>query len=59
MELAYQVAGLFLALVALAAWRDRAQPHRMGRGLFWGLYASSFLAGTYLDARANGLLVVA
>ena len=59
MELAYQVAGLFLALVALAAWRDRAQTHRMGHALFWGLYASSFLAGSHLDARANGVLVVA
>lgn len=59
LELAYQVAGIFLAMVALGAWRDRAKPHRMGRALFWGLYASSFLAGSHLDARANGVLVVA
>ena len=59
MELAYQVAGMFLAMVALAARRDRTKPHRMGRFLFWGLYALSFLAGSHLDARANGVLVVA
>ncbi len=59
LEPAYQVAGLFLALVAAGCWLDRSGEHRLGRAVFWGLYALSFLAGSWLDATANGALVVA
>ena len=58
LEVAYQAAGLFLALVAAGSWFDRAGNHRLGRTVFWGLYALSFLAGSWISATANGVLVV-
>jgi len=54
----YVLAGLLFAAVAIQGALDRANPRRwLGAG-FWGLYAASFLAGSYLPDFANGVLVI-
>jgi uncharacterized membrane protein len=57
--LAYVVAGLVFAAVAVASAGDRANPKRWNNTAFWGLFAVSFLAGGRLGDFANGLLVLA
>jgi len=51
--------GLFLAGVAILSAIDHANPKRFGNAAFWGLFAASFLLGSYLGDFANGLLVLA
>ena len=55
----YDLAGLMFALIALQGAGDRTNPKRWTTSLFWGLYAVSFLAGSYLPDLANGVLVIA
>ena len=55
----YDLAGLMFAAIALQGARDRTNPKRWTTSLFWGLYAVSFLAGSYLPDLANGVLVIA
>jgi uncharacterized membrane protein len=56
---AYALAGLVFAAVAVASVGDRANPKRWNNTAFWGLFAVSFLAGGRLGDFANGLLVLA
>jgi uncharacterized membrane protein len=51
--------GLFLAAIAILSAIDRDNPKRIGNAAFWGLFAASFLFGSYLGDFANGLLVLA
>lgn len=55
----YGLAGLIYAAYAVLSVRDAANPKRLRNGLFWGLFALSFLAGDRLGDFGNGLLVLA
>jgi len=48
-----------MAGVAIVNWRDRSNPRRLNNTAFWGIYAITFLAGSYLPDLANGSLVIA
>jgi uncharacterized membrane protein len=54
----YLLAGLMFAAVAALSLRDRENPKRFGNGLFWGLFAVSFLFGGRLSDFGNGLLAL-
>jgi uncharacterized membrane protein len=51
--------GLMMAGVAIVNLRDRTSRKRYNNAAFWGLYALTFLAGSYLPNFANGVLVIA
>ena len=55
----YGLAGLMFAAVAVLSARDGANPRRWGNAAFWGLVATSFLAGDRIGGLANGLIVIA
>jgi uncharacterized membrane protein len=55
----YLLAGAMFAAFALLSARDAANPRRHANALFWGLLATSFLAGDHLGDFGNGLLVLA
>jgi uncharacterized membrane protein len=55
----YALAGLMFAAVAALSALDRANPKRWGNAAFWGLVATSFLAGDRIGDFANGLVVIA
>jgi len=59
LEHVYWLSGLMMAGVAIVNWRDRTNPRRFNNTVFWGVYAITFLAGTYLPDVANGFLVIA
>jgi uncharacterized membrane protein len=54
LELIYVLMGAMLLGVALV----NAQDHRYTNAIFWGLYAVTFLVGSYLPPAVNGLLVI-
>jgi uncharacterized membrane protein len=54
----YALAGAMFAAIALLSALDRANPRRFGNAAFWGLMATSLLAGDAIGAFANGLLVI-
>jgi uncharacterized membrane protein len=51
--------GLMMAGVAIVNLRDRTSVKRYNNAAFWGLYAVTFLAGSYLSDFINGLVVIA
>ncbi len=55
----YIFTGLSFGAYALLALGDRQRPKRFKNALFWGLIATSFLAGDVLGDFGNGLLVLA
>lgn len=55
----YVLAGLLFAVFAIGSAFDATNPKRWGSAAFWGLFAISFLAGTWLPDVVNGLLLVA
>jgi uncharacterized membrane protein len=59
LEAVYVLAGAVFAIVAVLSVLDRTNPKRLGNTLFWGLFATSFLAGSHLSDLANGVLVLA
>jgi uncharacterized membrane protein len=54
----YLLMGLMLAGIAIVNLRDAADPKRFNKLAFWGLYAITFLVGTYLSDFATGCLVI-
>ncbi|WP_378955244.1 DUF979 domain-containing protein [Pelosinus sp. sgz500959] len=54
----YYIAGIFIALIALLAFRDKGNPKRILTGAFWGFYAISFLFGTSIDPKYMGIIVI-
>lgn len=54
----YTVAGLAFGAYAVLSLLDRAHPKRLRQAVFWGLVATSFLAGGRLGDVGNGLLVL-
>jgi uncharacterized membrane protein len=59
LQWAYSLAGLMFAAFALLSALDRSNARRFGNAAFWGLMATSLLAGAWLGDFANGLLVLA
>jgi uncharacterized membrane protein len=58
LEHVYWLTGLMMAGVALVNARDASNPRRLNNTAFWGIYAVTFLAGSYLPDLANGVLVI-
>jgi len=58
LEHIYWLTGLMMAGVSIVNWRDRSNPRRLNNTAFWGIYAVTFLAGTYLPDVVNGFLVI-
>ncbi len=54
----YTLAGAMFAAFALLSALDRSNAKRFGNAAFWGLMATSLLAGNYLGDFNNGLLVL-
>jgi uncharacterized membrane protein len=54
----YVIGGLFFAAVSLLSIADAANRRRILNGLFWGLLAVSFLAGSLIGDLGNGVLVL-
>ncbi|MFC3069924.1 DUF979 domain-containing protein [Phenylobacterium soli] len=54
----YVLVGLMFAVFAVLSATDRNNPKRLGNAAFWGLVATSFLAGDRLGDLGNGFLVV-
>ncbi|HRD45262.1 MAG TPA: DUF979 domain-containing protein [Caulobacter sp.] len=55
----YVLAGALFTVFAIGSATDATHPKRWGNTLFWGLFAGSFLAGSWLPDTVNGLLLVA
>ena len=54
----YLLAGLVFGAFALLSALDRNNRKRIGNAVFWGLVATSFLAGDHLGDLGNGILVL-
>ncbi len=54
----YLVGAMFAAF-ALLSLTDRTNPKRLGNAAFWGLFALSLIAGSWLGDLANGCIVLA
>ncbi|MGZ8284382.1 MAG: DUF979 domain-containing protein [Allosphingosinicella sp.] len=54
----YLVGAMFAAFALLSAF-DRTNPKRLGNAAFWGLFALSLIAGSWLGDLANGCIVLA
>jgi uncharacterized membrane protein len=59
LQFCYVVAGLAFGSFAVLSAFDRSNRKRFGNAAFWGVFASSFLFGSYLGDWQNGLLVLA
>lgn len=55
---AYIVGGVFFAAMSILSALDASNPRRLLNLAFWGLLATSFLAGAYLGDFGNGLLAL-
>jgi uncharacterized membrane protein len=58
LEHIYWLTGLMMAGVSIVNWRDRSNPRRFNNTAFWGIYAVTFLVGTYLPDVVSGVLVI-
>lgn len=54
----YVVGGLFFAAVSILSLLDKSNARRVMNFLFWGLLATSFLAGSFLGDLGNGVLAL-
>jgi uncharacterized membrane protein len=54
----YVLVGLLFVAFAYLSVRDASNPKRYTTGLFWGLFAVSFLAGDFIGDLGNGVLVL-
>jgi uncharacterized membrane protein len=59
LEHIYWLSGLMMAGVAIVNARDASNPRRINNTAFWGIYAVTFLVGSYLPDAVNGFLVIA
>jgi uncharacterized membrane protein len=57
LQTVYVFAGLVFGAFAVMSAMDRSNAKRFGNAAFWGLFAASFLFGSYIGDFANGLLV--
>jgi len=54
----YLLLGLMFAAAAYFNLRDRSNPKRLKRALFWALYAVTFLFGTWMPPFLVGCLAI-
>jgi uncharacterized membrane protein len=59
LEHIYWLTGVMMAGVAIVNASDSSNPRRINNTAFWGIYAITFLAGSYIPDFANGLLLIA
>jgi uncharacterized membrane protein len=59
LEFLYRLMGLLTGATAVINFRDTTNPNRIWNAAFWGLWAISFLVGTWLPDLANGALILA
>ena len=59
LEHIYWLTGLMMAGVAVVNARDRTNLRRFNNTAFWGIYAVTFLAGSWLPDTVSGFLVIA
>jgi uncharacterized membrane protein len=59
LEFVNMLMGLMMAGIAIVNLRDKTSAKRYNNAAFWGIYAVTFLAGSYLPNFVNGLLVMA
>jgi uncharacterized membrane protein len=59
LEHIYWLTGAMMAGVAIVNATDSSNPRRINNTAFWGIYAVTFLAGSYIPDFANGLLLIA
>lgn len=58
LDLVFLLLGLMFLAVAALVLRDASNPKRFTSALFWGLFATSFLAGKWIGDLANGAIAV-
>jgi len=58
LEHIYWLMGLLMGGVSLVNFRDRTNPRWLNNTAFWGIYAVTFLIGSYLPDIVNGFLVI-
>lgn len=58
LEHIYWLTGLMAAGVALVNARDATNPRRFNNTAFWGIYATTFLVGSYLSDLVSGFLLI-
>lgn len=58
LEHVYWLTGLMAAGVSIVNLRDKSNPRRFNNTVFWGIYAITFLIGSYLPDLASGFLVI-
>lgn len=58
LEYIYYIAGIFLAIIAVLAFKDEKNPKRGMTAAFWGLYAITFLFGTVIPPVYMGVIVI-
>jgi len=58
LEFLYRLMGILTGAAAVINLRDGTNPNRLSNALFWGLWAISFLFGTYLSDLASGALIL-
>jgi uncharacterized membrane protein len=59
LEFLYRLMGVLTGAAAIINLRDAANPNRYANAAFWGLWAVSFLFGTYLPDVVNGCIILA
>src|SRR5207342_1713311 len=58
LDFVFTLMGIMMAGIAVVNLRDRSSPKRYNNAAFWGIYAITFLFGSYLPNLLNGLLVI-
>jgi uncharacterized membrane protein len=58
LEAVYRLMGVLMLGIAIVNARDATNPRRWNNTIFWGLYALTFLAGSYLPHFATGCIVI-
>lgn len=58
LDAVYALAGLMFAATAWINFHDRSNPKRLKSALFWGLYAVTFMFGTWLPPFATGCMAI-
>lgn len=54
----YYITGIFVAIIAFLAFKDKGNPKRFLTGTFWGLFAISFLFGNEIPPIYMGIVVI-
>ena len=58
LEFLYRLMGILTGGAAIINLRDHANPRRIANASFWGLWSVSFLFGSHLPDRVNGILIL-